>query len=225
MDFEPFFLEIGTLDEMNDHTIPAINDVESLVDAVRGGFRPKYLFFWGHQARRDGQIGKGCLSQWWPSAFEVDGVDYPTAEHYMMAEKARLFGDDESLSRILAAPHPGAAKNLGRAVTGFDEQVWQQRRYGIVLQGNEAKYAQNEELRTFLLNTKMRIIVEASPMDPIWGIGLAEDDPRVQNPEEWRGLNLLGFALMEVRSVLQEELSAEIKLKLENFRDSSLRSE
>jgi ribA/ribD-fused uncharacterized protein len=91
---------------------------------------------------------------------------------------------------------------LGRSVVGFDEQLWQQHRYEIVLTGNIAKFAQNKELCTFLLNSKNRILVEASPVDSIWGIGLAADDPLAMNPAMWHGLNLLGFALMEVRSLL-----------------------
>lgn len=179
-----------------------IHNIESLLETVRKGGRLKYLFFWGHQPRGDGQIGKQCFSQWWSSSFELDGVIYPTAEHYMMAEKARLFEDNASYQQILAAPHPGAAKSIGREVKDFDEKIWEAQRFDIVVRGNKAKFEQNEVLRRFLLNTKSRVLVEASPVDRIWGIGLAEDDPRVNNPEKWRGLNLLGFALMKVRTLL-----------------------
>jgi len=131
-------------------------------------------------------------------------VVYPTAEHYMMAEKARLFEDNSTREKILSAGHPRAAKQLGREVRDFNEEIWAQHRYAIVVRGNEAKFAQNDELKLFLLNTKNRILVEASPVDRIWGIGLAADDPHVENPENWKGLNLLGFALMQVRAQLQE---------------------
>lgn len=177
-------------------------DLTWLRKQVRSGFRPKWLFFWGHRPRRDGRIGKSCLSQWWSASFEVSGLVYPSAEHFMMAEKAKLFGDEEIRRRIVSAPNPGAAKQLGRQVQGFDEQLWQQRRFDIVVAGNHAKFAQNHELGAYLLSTKKRVLVEASPVDRIWGIGLAEDDPLAQNPELWRGLNLLGFALMKVRSKL-----------------------
>jgi hypothetical protein len=183
--------------EMND-----LLDVESLVEAFRDGFRPKFLFFWGHHPQADGRIGKGCLSQWWPVAFEVEGVIYRTAEHYMMAEKARLFGDEAARERIIAASHPGEAKQIGREVQGFDEQLWAQHRFDIVVRGNRAKFGQHEDLKAFLLSGRNRVLVEASPVDRIWGIGLAEDDVRVQEPEAWRGLNLLGFALMVVRNGL-----------------------
>jgi hypothetical protein len=186
--------------EMND-----LLDVESLAAAVRDGFRPKFLFFWSHQPQADGRIGKNCLSQWWPAVFEVDGVVYQTAEHYMMAEKARLFGDEAAREQIIAALHPGEVKKLGREVRGFDNEVWVQHRFDIVVRGNLAKFRQNEELKTFLLSSRSRILVEASPVDKIWGIGLAAEGVRAQNPEEWQGLNLLGFGLMVVRERLGTE--------------------
>lgn len=190
--------------QVKQHIVSTITDVESLVGEVNAGYRPKFLFFWGHHPRRDGRIGRGCLSQWWSSPLEIEGVTYSTAEHYMMAEKAKLFGDLDTHNKIMAASHPGAAKDLGRSVVGFDEQLWQQHRYEIVLRGNEAKFAQNKELYTFLLNSKNRVLVEASPVDSIWGIGLAAADPMAMKPAKWKGLNLLGFALMEVRSLLRE---------------------
>lgn len=181
----------------------SIRTVEGLRQAWEQGYRPKFLFFWGHQPRRDGSLGKECLSQWWPAAFQVDQIHYSTAEHFMMAEKARLFDDHDSVEKIRQAPHPGAAKKLGRQVRHFDEAMWAEARFDIVVRGNLAKFSQNENLRTFLTGTKKRVLVEASPVDRIWGIGLAADDERAQNPERWNGLNLLGFALMEVRKRLE----------------------
>ncbi|MEM7343484.1 MAG: NADAR family protein [Chloroflexota bacterium] len=181
-----------------------INHLNSLLDAIKKGYHPKYLFFWGHQQpRKDGQIGKQCFSQWWPAGFTVDEVYYRTAEHYMMAEKARLFDDEVACTKILQAPHPNQAKKLGRTVQGFETEIWEAHRYKIVVQGNIAKFTQNESLKTFLLNTHKRVLVEASPVDPIWGIGLTADDPKAMDPEQWEGLNLLGFALMDVRTQLQ----------------------
>lgn len=180
-----------------------LRDLDSLLLTVRQGTRPKYLFFWGHQPTKDGSIGSSCLSQWFAARFSVDGITYPTVEHFMMAEKARLFGDDETLARILQAPHPGAAKKLGRQVRGFKESARDAHRFDIVVRGNCAKFTQNEDLRTYLLGTRDRVLVEASPVDRIWGIGLARDDARAEHPEQWRGLNLLGFALMQVREELR----------------------
>ena len=181
-----------------------MRDRDALIRLVQSGVRPNFLFFWGHQPLPNGEIGKPCLSQWWPAPFEVDGTRYPTAEHFMMAEKARLFGDEETRGRILASSHPRDAKRLGREVRGFEEQPWEEARSELVVRGNRAKFGQNPPLREFLVGTRDRVLVEASPVDRIWGIGLAADDPAAGSPERWKGLNLLGFALMEVRRLLQE---------------------
>ncbi|MCL7381796.1 NADAR family protein [Streptomyces sp. 35G-GA-8] len=167
--------------------------------------REKYLLFWGHAARRDGTLGASCLSQWWPSPFTVDGVEYATAEHWMMARKARLFGDEEAERAALGAANPALAKKAGRLVRDFDETVWERERFGIVVEGSVHKFGQDAALRGFLMATGDRILVEASPMDRIWGIGLASDDERARDPERWRGLNLLGLALMEARERLRAE--------------------
>jgi ribA/ribD-fused uncharacterized protein len=163
----------------------------------------KFIFFWGHQPSKDGTITKTCFSQWWLSAFIVEGVAYKTAEHWMMAKKALLFGDTEVFEKILQCKTPAEAKKLGRAVRNYKDDVWLENRFDIVKEGNFHKFNQNEALKTFLLNTNDRVIVEASPVDPIWGIGLALDDPSVNDPSEWKGLNLLRFALMEVRDTLK----------------------
>ncbi|WP_152400881.1 NADAR family protein [Paenibacillus cellulositrophicus] len=179
--------------------------LEELRKAFRKGTKLKYVFFWGHQPAADGSITKSCFSQWWEAKFTVDGVEYVSAEHYMMAEKARLFGDEEIREQILAAKHPKQAKDLGRKVRGFDPAVWDREGYSIVVRGNEAKFSQNDDLKQFLLGTGQRVLVEASPVDSIWGVGLAADDEAVLNPLLWKGKNLLGFALMEVRDRLQAE--------------------
>ena len=175
---------------------------ESLEAAIQRGERFAYLCFWGHQKRADGRLAETCFSQWYPAAFVLDGQRYASAEHYMMAEKARLFGDQAALARILHASTPGAAKSLGRKVRDFDEQRWNDQRFDVVVAGNLAKFSQDDDLRAFLLATGRRILVEASPVDRIWGIGLSRDDARAERPEAWRGQNLLGFALMEVRQEL-----------------------
>jgi ribA/ribD-fused uncharacterized protein len=177
-------------------------NVDEVVTLARSGRRLKYLFFWGHRPQRDGSIGTGCLSQWWPSAFTVDGVPFATAEHYMMWRKALLFGDEEAARRIVVASHPRQAKMLGRRIHGFDEQMWVAERRGIVLEATLAKFGQRPELRDFLVGTGERILVEASPTDRIWGIGLAATDGRTADPAQWQGLNLLGFALMQAREKL-----------------------
>jgi hypothetical protein len=176
-----------------------VRTVDELLGFLLDGGQPEYLLFWGHQPPPAGGVGKGCLSQWWPVAFTVDGVAYQSAEHFMMTAKALLFGDAGAAERILAAPHPGAAKALGREVRGFDERLWAERRFDLVVAGNLAKFGQHPDLRDFLLATGGKVLVESSPRDRIWGTGLAPGDDLATSPEHWPGLNLLGFALMEVR--------------------------
>lgn len=181
-----------------------VRELGALVSRASAGERVKYLLFWGHRPRSDGRIGASCLSQWWPSPFTVDGVTYASAEHWMMAGKARLFGDAEAAERAVAAKSPAEAKKVGRLVRGFDATVWERERYGLVVAGSVHKFGQNPELGGFLLGTGDRVLVEASPTDRIWGIGLAADDPRAEDPATWQGLNLLGFALMEARAALRD---------------------
>lgn len=162
----------------------------------------RFMYFWGHRPHAKGVLSASCFSQWFASPFVVEGVRYATAEHWMMAEKARLFGDDVALARVLAKDDPSAAKAAGRSVRDFDEEHWVRHRFDVVVRGNLAKYGQTPVLRDFLLGTGDQVLVEASPVDAIWGIGLAAGDPRAQDPANWQGLNLLGFALMAVRDAL-----------------------
>ncbi|MFE7337093.1 NADAR family protein [Streptomyces griseus] len=175
---------------------------ELLADVARGR-RVKFLPFWGHRPRPDGRLGASCLSQWWPSPFTVDGVTYASAEHWMMAGKARLFDDPEAERAAVTAKSPAAAKKAGRLVRGFDEDEWIRERFALVVAGSVHKFGQDPELGGYLLSTGDRVLVEASPLDRIWGVGLAADDERVERPQQWRGLNLLGFALMEARERLR----------------------
>jgi len=179
-----------------------IDDVEALRKAIGSGWTPEILFFWGHTAK-DQRIGKHVLSQWWPATFSLDGRTYATTEHYMMAQKAELFGDQETLAAILSSQAPSQAKKLGRRVRGFDEQRWIAHRFDAAVRGNIAKFGQNPELEDWLLATGNAVLVEASPVDSIWGIGLAADDARARDPNIWPGLNLLGFALMKARHSLE----------------------
>ena len=188
-----------------------IRNTQDLIETIDGGHDPKYLFFWGHQPAKDGSIGKSCFSQWFEAAFVVDGERYATAEHFMMAEKARLFGDETTRARALAARTPGEAKKLGRQVADFDEAVWLRERFGIVVRANHAKFSQNSPLGVYLMGTGERVLVEASPVDAVWGIGLAADDLNVARPGQWPGLNLLGFALMEVREALRGGVDAGVR--------------
>lgn len=123
----------------------------------------------------------------------------------MMTRKARLFGDENTARAILAATTPNEAKSLGRKVIGFSEQTWIGHREEIVFTGNLAKFGQRPDLKKFLVSTGAAVLVEASPVDDIWGIGLAQDDPLATSPASWPGLNLLGFALMKTRAHLLQD--------------------
>jgi ribA/ribD-fused uncharacterized protein len=162
----------------------------------------EFLFFWGHTPSKNGKVSKSCFSQWWEGAFVVEEKEYKTAEHWMMAKKAELFKDDETLQKVLNSKTPVDAKKAGREVKGYIEEIWMKNRFQIVKEGNLHKFSQNQELKMFLLNTENKVLVEASPYDPIWGIGMAVSHTEINKPEKWLGLNLLGFALMEVRDEL-----------------------
>lgn len=182
-----------------------VYNLKDLREAYNNGQSFKYLFFWGHTPEADGRISETCLSQWWPCHFAVDGIDYKCAEQFMMAEKARMFGDKEMLQKIMESAHPKEMKAYGRAVKDFDKERWEQTCYDIVKRGNGAKFSQNSDLWEYLRGTRNRILVEASPRDRIWGIGMGKSNPDVQCPLKWRGSNLLGFALTEVRDQLLRE--------------------
>jgi ribA/ribD-fused uncharacterized protein len=182
-------------------------DIDALRSRAAAGETFSYRFFWGHKPRPDGAIGNSCFSQWWSCRFAIDGQVYTSAEQFMMAAKARLFDDPESLASILAADDPARAKAIGRRVRGFDDARWISSRFDLVMRGNIAKFEQNDSLRHFLVGTKDEVLVEASPSDAIWGIGLAANHEDAPNPARWPGINLLGFALMRTRAVLRGELS------------------
>ena len=173
-----------------------------LTAAMASGFEPQFVFFWGHHAKAPGVADRSCFSQWFESPFVVDGVTYATAEHWMMVQKARRFQDTEAARAILEATTPAEAKALGRGVRGFDDAAWAGKRFELVIAGNVAKFSAHPALKAVLLETQSAVLVEAAPRDQIWGIGLSASNPRAVTPEHWRGQNLLGFALMQVRDHL-----------------------
>jgi len=174
---------------------------EQLQSHLEKGNSVKYIYFWGHTSKSPA-VTKTCFSQWFPSPFQERGSRFLTAEHYMMYQKAKLFDDSDAMSQVLKSVDPGKAKAIGRTVRGFDQAVWEQHRMGIAVSGNVAKFSSNSEMKKFLIGTGDRILVEASPVDRIWGIGLDEKNPLSADPSKWRGDNLLGFALMETRELL-----------------------
>ena len=160
-----------------------------------------YFFFWGHTQKNQNNIDKSCLSQWFQRDFVIADITYKNAEQYMMAQKALLFEDTIILAKIMAESDPKKIKAFGRLVKGFDPVIWEDNCEKIVYDANFAKFSQNQDLKDFLLSIE-GILVEASPYDKIWGIGLKASDPRALNQDTWNGLNKLGFILTDVREVL-----------------------
>lgn len=154
-----------------------------------------YVFFWN-----------GIYSQWHQSTMEIDGVKYNCCEQYMMHQKALLFGDYEIAEKVMETKSPKAQKELGRQVKGFNKSIWDAACIRIVYKGNYAKFSQDEELKTELLATADRILVEASPFDNIWGIGMGENEKGIEDPRNWKGLNLLGWSITLVKKQLSNEI-------------------
>lgn len=163
--------------------------------------RENFVFFWGSESP---------FSQWYNCKFnafstvnkQIKEKTFYTTEQYMMAEKALLFNDRYTYEKIMIAKTPKEYKKLGREVKNFNESTWKKNRFNIVKNGNLHKFFQNDKLKIALYNTNNKIMVEASPYDKIWGIGMKETNPNAINPKKWKGLNLLGEALMEVREEL-----------------------
>ena len=156
----------------------------------------KMTFFFG---------AENPLSNWHPAKFVVNGVQFSNNEQFMMYCKAKLFGDEETASEILKATTPREHKALGRQVRGFDEARWNEKRELYVTKGCYAKFSQNPEMLKFLLETEGTELVEASPYDRIWGVGLAANNPAIHDKSKWLGQNLLGKCLMQVRTQLLEQ--------------------
>ncbi len=158
----------------------------------------KHVFFWGEWP-----------SNWYPCVFnaEYEGKEYTfyNSEQYFMFVKAKTFGDEENALKILLeGKNPKKAKTYGRMVKNYDDEKWNEIRYKVMVDANMAKYSQNNELKELLLNLELegKHYVESSPVDRIWGVGLSENDPLIDDEKNWLGTNLLGKALDEVRDKL-----------------------
>jgi len=164
----------------------------------------KHVLFWGEWP-----------SNWYPAEFDAEmmikgekkNLHFFNSEQYFMYVKAIVFGDYEVADKILATKDPKKAKALGREVKGYDDKVWNEMRYKVMVDANKAKYSQNEELAALLTSEefKGKGMVEASPLDRVWGVGLTENDPLADDEKYWLGQNLLGKALDEVRNWLIEQ--------------------
>lgn len=178
-------------------------------EIVSSDEEPEYFFFYGHNEKdepsrygiKKGKGDKAVFSQWYMSPFTVDGHHYNCMEQYMMAGKALLFKDMEMLKQILNAQDPATCKKLGRMVRHFDSDVWNEHSQKIVFKGNYAKFSQNPRLKRILLATGDKVLVEASPLDRIWGIGMRECKAAADH-RNWRGKNQLGYTLTRVKKAI-----------------------
>lgn len=156
----------------------------------------KFVFFYGKDF---------VFSQFHPAKFTVDGVTYTCMEQYMHHQKALTFKDAVRAKQIMETTNPVEHKKLGRQVINFDKDVWNEESVKVVRKGSLEKYRQNPELKAQLLATHPRTLVEASPRDRLWGIGMGSKHPDARNPSKWRGRNLLGYILTDVRDTLIAE--------------------
>ena len=164
--------------------------------------KKKFVFFWK----------SGPFTQWYNSKFtgssefdpKHEKLEFCNAEQWMMFNKAHLMGDVVTAARIMETTNPKQIKQLGREVRSFSEKVWNKHKIDIVYQGNKLKFTQCEYLKEILINTAPKTLVEASPADKIWGIGLNENDPNAPYPDRWKGQNLLGNILTRLRDDLIE---------------------
>lgn len=151
----------------------------------------------------------GPFSQWCWSSFTINSIEYNCAEQYMMFKKAHLFGDSSAVVAILTSVDPAEQKRLGRSITNYSDDAWQRMAangkpfcWNVVFEGNLAKFRQNKWLKGELLKTVGTTLVEASPDDQIWGIGMSASDPRSRDRSQWLGKNWLGEVLTAVRDRL-----------------------
>lgn len=158
-----------------------------------------YVFFWMTGEENE------FLSNWFPCTFEIDGQIYENTEQFFMAKKAQIFHDDRIYKKILETSDPKKCKELGNSVSDFVLEIWDRCRFDIMTEGNLAKFGQNEDLKKKLFETGDKLLVEASPIDKIWGIGKSREEAQNMKPEQWPGQNLQGKCLMKVRKLLREE--------------------
>ncbi|XP_041358894.1 N-glycosidase Npun_R5314-like [Gigantopelta aegis] len=158
--------------------------------------KTKYEYFWKEESP---------FSQWYPAKFKDGNQSYMCAEQYMMHRKAVLFRDQESAMKILHSQDPKVQKSLGRKVKNWDQELWDKSCRQTVKEASRLKFSQNPNLKKILFDTFPKTLVEASPVDTIWGIGYAADHPNAWDEATWRGQNLLGYVLTEVRNDMMEE--------------------
>ena len=168
------------------------SDIKMMKAAAEAN-KEKFTFFWA-----------GTFSQWAASPFKIDGVAFNTAEQYMMYKKALLFHDYKQAGKIMETSNPRSQKQLGKEVMGFEKARWERYCKGYVYDASYAKFTQNPKMLQELLDTEGTSLVEASPEDKIWGIGLTADNPKAMSRDTWNGTNWLGEVLNAVRKEIQD---------------------
>lgn len=147
----------------------------------------------------------GFLSNWYPAVFVLDGIRFSSTEQYIMYRKCQIFGDEESAAAILKTDDPAQQQSIGRKASGFNAVVWNGMKQTLAYRGLLAKFSQNEELKKQLLETGNAFLVECAYQDIIWACGIRLNEKERFDMSKWRGQNLLGFSLMEVRKTLAAE--------------------
>ena len=153
----------------------------------------KFTFFWGSDSP---------FSNWYPQSFNHNYQVYNCSEQYMMFQKAMLFNDIDVAELIMEQKSPRKQKFLGRQVRGFDQTVWLEQCEDIMVPALVSKFTQDTYSLNCMLSSVGTIIVEASPTDTVWGIGMTKDDPKATDPTKWNGTNLLGKVLMRARDII-----------------------
>lgn len=154
----------------------------------------EFCLFWGQASP---------FSSWRASFFEIDGIKYSSGEQRMMHCKAAMFNDEVVAAAVMRTPSPWRQKALGRSIAHYDEAVWAEARLDMMIEAVWHKAMQDEDIKEYLLSTGEALIVEASPEDPVWGIGLRADDPLARDRSQWRGGNLLGLAWTAAREMIR----------------------
>lgn len=170
----------------------------------------KYVFFWGTE-----------FSNWYPCQIIIfdkgNKLEFRSSEQYFMWLKAKYFLDYETADKILKCITPKKAKQLGREVKNFDEGHWKIVRYQLMYEAIKQKFNQNKELYQKLMSYSGKTFVEASPEDKIWGIGMDENAEGIEDMQNWKGQNLLGFCLTKLRDDFEQNDRIE-KLSFESIK-------
>ncbi|MBP9739456.1 MAG: NADAR family protein [Chitinophagaceae bacterium] len=188
-----------------------------LIQQIITGNSPKYNYFLSDRCIQNADWDTHCFNECFVAPFTIDGTTYNTLTHWIMAQKAALFYDYTTMEKIIQTKQAAHAKLLACYIKNFDEEVWLAHAYSIVVKGNLHKFKKHYHLQRKLLNTQQNVIVAVTAQDNIWGNGLAYFSKELSNPLKWKGSNLLGYALMDVRDILQAQQAMQFVPKQQQF--------